>query len=87
MPPFYLTRSFSHFIRHDQATCKKEELQTDHLPTKQIKNSVSTAQALAVNVKEKLSMLHIKRVLDVSEAFDRDLKGGKGYEDAMKSYF
>lgn len=32
-------------------------------------------------------MLHIKRVLDVSEAFDRDLKGGKGYEDAMKSYF
>ena len=32
-------------------------------------------------------MEHIKRVLDVSNAFDRDLKGGTGFDDAMRSYF
>jgi hypothetical protein len=53
----------------------------------QIKNTIRTAQALAVNNKEPLSMEHIKRVLDVSNAFDRDLKGGPGYEDAMRGYF
>jgi hypothetical protein len=42
---------------------------------------------LAVNKKEPLSMEHIKRVLDVSNAFDRDLKGGPGFEDAMRGYF
>lgn len=52
----------------------------------QIKNCVRTAQALAVNNHEKLSMEHIKRVLDVVEAFDRELKGGTGYMDAMRSY-
>jgi DNA polymerase III delta prime subunit len=51
-----------------------------------IKNTVSTAQALAVNNKEQLCMEHIKRVLDVSDAFDRDLKGGVGFENAMRSY-
>jgi hypothetical protein len=53
----------------------------------QIKNTIRTAQALAVNNKEPLSMEHIKRVLDVSNAFDRDLKGGPGFEDAMRGYF
>jgi hypothetical protein len=53
---------------------------------KQIKNSVRTAQALAVNEKVPLSMSHIKRVLDVAETFDHDLKGGTGYMDAMRSY-
>lgn len=53
----------------------------------QIKNTIRTAQALAVNKKEPLSMEHIKRVLDVSNAFDRDLKGGPGFEDAMRGYF
>ena len=53
----------------------------------QIKNTIRTAQALAVNKGEPLSMTHIKRVLDVSNAFDRDLKGGTGYEDAMRNYF
>jgi len=52
----------------------------------QIKNCVRTAQALAVNNKERLSMEHIKRVLEVAESFDRDLKGGTGYLDAMRSY-
>lgn len=53
---------------------------------RQIKNSVRTAQALAVNEKSPLSMNHIKRVLEVAETFDRDLRGGPGYLDAMRSY-
>lgn len=31
-------------------------------------------------------MEHIKRVLEVAESFDNDLKGGTGYIDAMRSY-
>lgn len=46
----------------------------------QIKNAVSTAQALAVNEKSPLSMLHIAKVLEVAETFEKDLKGGTGYE-------
>ncbi|EON63621.1 hypothetical protein W97_02849 [Coniosporium apollinis CBS 100218] len=53
---------------------------------RQIKNAVRTAQALAVNEKQRLSMEHIKRVLEVAESFDNDLKGGTGYIDAMRSY-
>ncbi|KAI9841976.1 MAG: hypothetical protein M1837_007542 [Sclerophora amabilis] len=52
----------------------------------QIKNCVRTAQALAVNKSERLSLEHIKRVLDVAESFDHDLRGGTGYMDAMRSY-
>ncbi|KAF7946081.1 uncharacterized protein EAE97_005119 [Botrytis byssoidea] len=62
-------------------------LARNNLNGRQIKNTVRTAQALAVNNKEPLSMEHIKRVLDVSNAFDRDLKGGTGFEDAMRGYF
>jgi hypothetical protein len=47
---------------------------------------VKTAQALAVFEKAPLSMDHIKRVLEVGESFNRDLKGGTGFEDAMRSY-
>ncbi|KAJ5501890.1 hypothetical protein N7463_004764 [Penicillium fimorum] len=53
---------------------------------RQIKNSVRTAQALAVNESAPLSMEHIKRVLEVAETFDQDLRGGTGYLDAMRSY-
>ncbi|KAK7548787.1 putative AAA family ATPase [Phyllosticta citricarpa] len=53
---------------------------------RQIKNAVRTAQALAVNEQSKLSMSHIRRVLDVAASFERDLKGGTGYLDAMRSY-
>ncbi len=42
---------------------------------RQIKNTVRTAQALAVNKREPLSMSHIKQVLEVQMSFDRDLKG------------
>ncbi|KAJ8060180.1 hypothetical protein OCU04_010526 [Sclerotinia nivalis] len=62
-------------------------LARNNLNGRQIKNTIRTAQALAVNNKEPLSMEHIKRVLDVSNAFDRDLKGGTGFEDAMRGYF
>lgn len=58
-----------------------------NLNGRQIKNTVRTAQALAVNKKEPFSMVHIRRVLDVALAFDRDLKGGTGYEDAMRNYY
>ncbi|KAL2018379.1 hypothetical protein VTK56DRAFT_914 [Thermocarpiscus australiensis] len=54
---------------------------------RQIKNTVRTAQALAVNKGEPLSMSHIRQVLDVQINFERDLKGGTGYQDAMRSYF
>jgi len=54
---------------------------------RQIKNTVRTAQALAVNKGEPLAMTHIRQVLDVQTNFERDLKGGTGYQDAMRSYF
>lgn len=44
------------------------------------------AQALAVNEKKPLAISHIEKVLDVAESFERDLKGGSGYMDAMRSY-
>jgi SpoVK/Ycf46/Vps4 family AAA+-type ATPase len=53
---------------------------------RQIKNAVRTAQALALHEEFKLSMEHIKRVLEVAESFEQDLKGGTGYLDAMRSY-
>lgn len=63
------------------------DLAKHNLNGRQIKNTVRTAQALAVNQKEPLSMIHIRRVLDVALAFDRDLKGGTGFEDAMRNYY
>ncbi|KAH7052147.1 hypothetical protein B0J12DRAFT_710342 [Macrophomina phaseolina] len=69
------------FREEDYNTLARKELNG-----RQIKNAVRTAQALAVNMNQKLSMEHIKRVLVVAEGFERDLKGGSGYEDAMRSY-
>lgn len=63
-----------------------ETLSRHRLNGRQIKNTVRTAQALALNENEELTMTHIKRVLEVAETFDRDLKGGTGYTDAMRSY-
>lgn len=54
---------------------------------REIKNVVGSAQDLAANRGEPLSMKHINQVLDVHAKFGRDLKGGSGYEDAMRSYF
>ncbi|KAI1077949.1 hypothetical protein F5B20DRAFT_248399 [Whalleya microplaca] len=63
------------------------ELARHNLNGRQIKNTVGTAQALAVNKAEPLSMSHIREVLNVQQNFERDLKGGPGFEEAMRSYF
>lgn len=47
----------------------------------------SSAQDLAANKDEALGMRHFRQVLDVYAKFGRDLRGGTGYEDAMRSYF
>ncbi|EPE10912.1 aaa family atpase [Ophiostoma piceae UAMH 11346] len=70
------------FTEEDYTTLARHDLNG-----RQIKNTVRTAQALAVNKGEPLSMSHIKQVLDVQMSFDRDLKGGPGFQDAMRSYF
>lgn len=54
---------------------------------RQIKNTIRTAQALAVNKGERLSMHHVREYLDVLTSFEKDLKGGPGYDEAMRSYF
>jgi len=64
-----------------------DALARHELNGRQIKNTVRTSQALAVNKREPLSMDHIKQVLDVQIKFERDLKGGTGYQDAMRSYY
>ncbi|KAL9000466.1 MAG: hypothetical protein Q9169_000983 [Polycauliona sp. 2 TL-2023] len=63
-----------------------DKLARHNLNGRQIKNAVRTAQALAVNEKKALDMGHIAKVLEVAETFEKDLKGGTGYEDAMRSY-
>ncbi|CAM1511017.1 Fc.00g085300.m01.CDS01 [Cosmosporella sp. VM-42] len=62
-------------------------LSKQDLNGREIKNVVGSAQDLAVNKGEALSMRHIQQVLNVHAKFGRDLKGGTGYEDAMRSYF
>jgi len=63
-----------------------DALARNNLNGRQIKNAVRTAQSLAISEKESFSLEHIKRVLEVAEDFDHDLKGGTGYLDAMRSY-
>ncbi|KIV80909.1 hypothetical protein PV11_08375 [Exophiala sideris] len=53
---------------------------------RQIKNLVRSTQALAVYENVPLSMMHIRRVIDVAENFEVDLRGGTGFTDAMRSY-
>lgn len=60
-----------------------DKLAKHNLNGRQIKNAVRTAQALAVNEGVMLCMTHITKVLDVAEAFERDLKGGTGYEGML----
>lgn len=57
-----------------------------NLNGRQIKNSTRAAQALALSENKPLSMSHLTRVLQVAQSFEQDLKGGTGYEDAMRSY-
>jgi hypothetical protein len=53
---------------------------------RQIKNAVRSIYALAINEMKELAMHYMLMVLEAGEAFDRDLKGGTGYMDAMRSY-
>ena len=53
---------------------------------RQIKNMVKTSQSIAVAEKATFTMEHIKRVLEVAEAFEDDMRGGKGYREAMRHY-
>ncbi|PHH63753.1 hypothetical protein CDD81_5518 [Ophiocordyceps australis] len=64
-----------------------DELARHDLNGREIKNVVGSAQDLAVSKGETFCMRHIKQVLDVHAKFGRDLRGGPGYEDAMRSYF
>jgi hypothetical protein len=52
----------------------------------QIKNTVITAQSCALAESKPFSMEFIKRLLDVQEDFEADMKGGLGYRDAMRQY-
>ncbi|KAI5917688.1 hypothetical protein F4810DRAFT_640519 [Camillea tinctor] len=63
------------------------DLARHDLNGRQIKNTVLTAQALAVQQGEPLSMRHIRQVLDVQQTFERDLRGGPGYQEAMRNYY
>ncbi|RPB19365.1 hypothetical protein L211DRAFT_638185 [Terfezia boudieri ATCC MYA-4762] len=62
-----------------------ENLARRELNGRQIKNVVRTAQALAHNKGEKLGMEHLREVLEVTEGFERDLKG-TGQLEGMMSY-
>lgn len=63
-----------------------DDLSRRALNGRQIKNIVRAAQALAIHADTPLGLLHIKEVLGVAQTFERDLKGGTGYEDAMRGY-
>ncbi|KAH7385512.1 hypothetical protein DE146DRAFT_621615 [Phaeosphaeria sp. MPI-PUGE-AT-0046c] len=63
-----------------------DELSKRNMNGRQIKNTVKTSQSIALAEKAVFSMEHIKRVLEVAEAFEDDMRGGKGYRDAMRHY-
>ncbi|KAI4169410.1 MAG: hypothetical protein LQ343_005714 [Gyalolechia ehrenbergii] len=63
-----------------------DRLARHNLNGRQIKNAVRTAQALAVNEKKPLDMGHIGKVLEVAETFEKDLKGGMGYEGTFSPF-
>ncbi|KAK3169312.1 hypothetical protein OEA41_008695 [Lepraria neglecta] len=52
---------------------------------REIKNAIRTAQSIALNEDEKLSMMHLLSVLLVADVFANDLKG-PGYAEALKCY-
>ncbi|KAH6846117.1 hypothetical protein AA0118_g10281 [Alternaria tenuissima] len=63
-----------------------DELSKKSMNGRQIKNTVKTSQSIALSEKSVFSMEHVKRVLEVAEAFEDDMRGGKGYRDAMRQY-
>lgn len=63
-----------------------DDLSRVALNGRQIKNIVRAAQALAIHEDTPLKMSHISTVLGVAQTFERDLRGGPGYEEAMRGY-
>lgn len=62
------------------------ELAKYELNGRQIRNTVASAQALAVTQGQPLDMTHFRQVLDVAKDFERDVRGGPAFQDAMNSY-
>lgn len=52
----------------------------------QIKNAVKTSQSIAIAEKGVFGMDYVKRVMESHETFEEDMKGGRGYRDAMRHY-
>lgn len=63
-----------------------ENLARRELNGRQIKNVVRTSQALAQNRGEKLGMVHLREVLEVTEGFERDFKGTGQLEGEFPYY-
>lgn len=63
------------------------ELARYSLNGRQIKNTVITAHRVARQKSEALGMRQIRNYLGVVMDFERDIKGGPGYQEAMRSYF
>lgn len=75
-------------IKVDELTDEDySDLAKHELNGREIKNVVGSAQDLAMNKSDSLSMKHIRQVLEVHSKFRRDLNGGTGFEEAMRSYF
>ncbi|KAF2109978.1 hypothetical protein BDV96DRAFT_528794 [Lophiotrema nucula] len=62
------------------------ELSKKNLNGRQIKNACITAQSIALAEKGEWGIEFVRRVLDVQEDFEQDLRGGTGYRDAMRQY-
>ncbi|KAH8724954.1 hypothetical protein GQ44DRAFT_727442 [Phaeosphaeriaceae sp. PMI808] len=63
-----------------------DELSKRALNGRQIKNIVQLSKFIALAEKIALSMGHVKRVLELAQVFEDDMRGGKGYREAMRHY-
>ncbi|KAL5400184.1 hypothetical protein PMIN06_000096 [Paraphaeosphaeria minitans] len=63
-----------------------DELSRKVMNGRQIKNAVKTSQSIAISEKGVFGMDYVKRVMESHEAFEEDMKGGRGYRDAMRHY-
>lgn len=82
---------FIAMVRKEMPVADFSEHQLDllarhELNGRQIKNLVRSAQALALHEKVPMGVEHVKRVVEVADTFSKDLRGGTGYIDAMRSY-
>ncbi|KAJ4289132.1 hypothetical protein N0V90_011474 [Kalmusia sp. IMI 367209] len=63
-----------------------DELSKKIMNGRQIKNAVKTSQSIAISEKGVFGMDYVKRVMESHETFEEDMKGGRGYRDAMRHY-